>query len=547
MLEMIIKRKWYLQRHLDAPWLKERENYLEIMAQKGIVRSSLLSTVDYLLLIVNMLQMRDGQPRKITVQEIKDAAELWSDTIKNHPMKRRHSPSSVAKFMNVAFSWLYHIGMLDDLYCDSSLILNRLFERKHHRLRYLTYPLLDERSSHLEKWESMGASVGTLRQIASYHLHAIDLLHLENGNIVTEDELRSAAGTWAGLEKSSLKSSDGKYARKHFLSHVRDWLISLNQYVHPVDVFPLKEHVMEYLHWLKNEKGYSQSTVDGRYSMLKGLMKSVSPACMASITPQMLDTYLQKRRTEDGCCRRTISGTCSVLRNFFKYGQMKGWNSTSLVLSLKAPRTYKNEDIPSFVPWDVVQEILEERRAGKGTVVRDYAMLLLLSVYGMRCSEVTGMKIKDIDWRKEQIYLRRAKGCKPQTIPLLPAVGDAIIRYIKEVRFNDVRCEYLFIGRRAPHKKLSNGNVYRMVSDALKAHGVQLRHYGPHSLRHGRATQLINTGHSLKEIADIHLQQGRTEEAVWRCDNLSEEPKQDTTGVYADDTQGDLLPRSADT
>jgi len=232
-------------------------------------------------------------------------------------------------------------------------------------------------------------------------------------------------------------------------------------------------------------------------------MKSISPITMESITPQMLDSYLLRRGTEEGCCRRTISGTCSVLRDFFRYGQMKGWNSASLALSLKAPRTYKNEDIPSFVSWDVVQEILEERRDGKGTVVRDYAMLLLLSVYGMRCSEVTGMKLKDIDWRKEQIFLRRAKGCKPQILPLLRIVGDAIIRYIKEVRFNDVRCEYLFVGRRTPHGKLSNVNVYRMVSNALKAHGVQLRHYGPHSLRHGRATQLINTGYSLKEIADI--------------------------------------------
>ncbi len=503
MLEMIIKRKWYLQKHLDAPLLEERESYLEIMAQKGIVRSSLLSMADYLLLIVNMLSMTDEQPRKITIQEIRDAAEQWSKTIKNHPMKRQHSPFSVAKFMNIAFSWLSHIGMLDDLYCDSSLILNRLFERKHHKLRYLTYPLLDERSSHLEKWELMGASVGTLREIAAYQLHAIDLLHVENGNMVTEDELRSAAVTWARLEKSGLKSSDGMYARKRFLSHVRDWLVSMNQYAHSVDAFPLKEHVMEYLHWLKDEKGYSQNTVDGRYSMLKGLMKSISPACMESITPQELDSYLLKRGTEEGCCRRTISGTCSVLRDFFRYGQMKGWNSASLALSLKAPRIYKNEDIPSFVPWDVVQEILEERRGGKGTVVRDYAILLLLSVYGMRCSEVTGMKIKDIDWRKEQIYLRRAKGCRPQIMPLLKTVGDAIIRYVREVRFNDVRCEYLFIGRRAPYGKLTNSAVYRMVRDALKAHGVQLRHYGPHSLRHGRATQLINTGYSLKEIADI--------------------------------------------
>ena len=134
----------------------------------------------------------------------------------------------------------------------------------------------------------------------------------------------------------------------------------------------------------------------------------------------------------------------------------------------------------------------------------------------MRCSEITGLKIKDIDWRKERIYLRRAKGCSPQVMPLLPAVGDAVIRYIKEIRHNNSGSEYLFIRRKAPYGQLSNAAVYRMVSEALKTHGVQLRHYGPHSLRHARATQLINTGCSLKEIADIlgHM-------------------RLDTTGIYA--------------
>ena len=410
MLEMIIRRKWYLQKHLEAPLLKEREEYLEIMKQRGIIRTSLLSQADYLLVIMKMLRMEDGQQRKITIPEIKDAAEEWSRTVKNHPMKREHSPSSVAKFMDIAFKWLSHIGMLDDLYYDSRLILNRLFERKYHKLRYLTYPLLEERAAHLESWEKSGAAVQTLRQIAAYQLHAIDLLHVENGKMITEADLCAAADVWAMSDKSGTNSPDGKFARKRFLSHVRDWLIGMGQYAHPEDVFPLKDYVMEYLHWLKDGKGYSQNTVDGRYSMLKTMMTAMSPASMGSITPQMLDAFLQKRGTEDGCCRRTISGTCSVLRDFFRYGQMKGWNTPSLVLSLKAPRTYKNEDVPSFVPWDVVRKILDERKDGVGTAVRDYAVLLLLSVYGMRCSEVTGMKLKDIDWRKDQIYLRRAKG-----------------------------------------------------------------------------------------------------------------------------------------
>ena len=39
MLEYIIRRKWYLQKHLDAPLLKEREEYLTLMYKKGLSHS----------------------------------------------------------------------------------------------------------------------------------------------------------------------------------------------------------------------------------------------------------------------------------------------------------------------------------------------------------------------------------------------------------------------------------------------------------------------------------------------------------------------------
>ena len=47
MLETIIRRKWYLQKHLDAPLLKERENYLAFMAEKrNYSHNYLLSLAD---------------------------------------------------------------------------------------------------------------------------------------------------------------------------------------------------------------------------------------------------------------------------------------------------------------------------------------------------------------------------------------------------------------------------------------------------------------------------------------------------------------------
>ena len=57
MLETIVRRKWYLQKHLEAPLLKEREDFLETMMRRGMARSSLLCFADYLLVIVKMLSM----------------------------------------------------------------------------------------------------------------------------------------------------------------------------------------------------------------------------------------------------------------------------------------------------------------------------------------------------------------------------------------------------------------------------------------------------------------------------------------------------------
>ena len=58
---------------------------------------------------------------------------------------------------------------------------------------------------------------------------------------------------------------------------------------------------------------------------------------------------------------------------------------------------------------------------------------MLLSIYGMRCSEVKKLRLEDIDWRNELLYVRRAKKAKPQIFPLcLKQVGNAILNYITE-------------------------------------------------------------------------------------------------------------------
>ena len=505
MLETIIRRKWYLKKHLDAPLLKERESYLAFMAEKrNYSHNYLLSLADYLLLIVTSLNLEDGCFGQISISSIRDAAITWSKTKKNHPMKRKeNTPSSIAKYMDAAFSWLAYVGRLDGIYTDNALILNRLFTRKYHKLRYLTYPLLKERAEYLQMWEDKGAAIIPLRSIAAYQLHLIDYLHVQDGHMVNIEDIRKSAESWMTVQKPGIKDASGEYARRRFVSYTTCWLSYMGQFIHEDGAFPFKGFVMEYLDWLKQCKGYSPRTIESRYSKLKTMMQTLKVDSLEDITPSILDNYICKRHDEDGCNRRTIAATVTILRGFFKYAEEKGLCNPGLVYSLKAPRVYAHENLPSFVPYNIVQQILQSKKDTAGIGVRDYAILLLLSVYGLRCSEVTNMKLKDIDWRNETLYLRRAKNCRPQVLPLLPIVGNAIVRYIKEVRFNKSKKEYLFLCKRAPHEQLSTSTIYNLVKKELKDKGLELRHYGPHSLRHTCATHLINTGHSLKEIADL--------------------------------------------
>ena len=59
MLNQVIKRAYYLNKHLEAPLLKERQDYLQHCASKGLSRQTLKSIADYLLRIVQFLHLEN--------------------------------------------------------------------------------------------------------------------------------------------------------------------------------------------------------------------------------------------------------------------------------------------------------------------------------------------------------------------------------------------------------------------------------------------------------------------------------------------------------
>jgi integrase len=122
---------------------------------------------------------------------------------------------------------------------------------------------------------------------------------------------------------------------------------------------------------------------------------------------------------------------------------------------------------------------------------------------------VAGLCLEDLNWESEVISISRSKPRRAHEYPLVNQAGEAILRYLQQIRPRCAQRE-IFLTLKAPFRRLSQGALYRLVSTRLDALGIQVPRRGPHCLRHACAGRLVAEGFSLKEIGD-HLGHRSTE------------------------------------
>ena len=199
MLHQVIRRAYYLKKHLEAPLLKEREEYLEYLAGEGLYRETLKITAEYLLRIVELLHLEEE--RLVSMEEIEKAADTWARSKHHHPLKKRFSKSGGKRYILLSIDWLKRMNRLKTLPEDLIPLFIRLFERRHARKRHASAPLLQERLLYLQYWDNLKAKNGTLRRMAQYQLLIMDLLRFHIVRNISIREIEKAAEKWATNEK----------------------------------------------------------------------------------------------------------------------------------------------------------------------------------------------------------------------------------------------------------------------------------------------------------------------------------------------------------
>jgi len=261
----------------------------------------------------------------------------------------------------------------------------------------------------------------------------------------------------------------------------------------------------EYNSWMKDMRRLSESTRSSRCAealrFLQWLGERSRSEHLASIAVADIDAYVKWRASS--LQRRALQSATQHLRSFLRQLHGSG-RMPDLASAVVSPRVYALEGIPSALRAEEIDKVLRCTRQDRRPIgLRDYAMLLLLSTYGLRGGEVVSLRLQDIEWAHDRLQIRHSKTGAHSELPLLRAPGQAILAYLRRGR-PKTNCREVFICAKAPYRAFRTGTLYAALQERIRAAGVTPQgKRGTHTFRHARAVSLLERGTSLKVIGDV--------------------------------------------
>lgn len=264
----------------------------------------------------------------------------------------------------------------------------------------------------------------------------------------------------------------------------------------------------DFIQYLHNVRGYSDNTLVAYETDVRDFLAfytdysgvSPTPYDLASIDTLAFRAFLASRQRR-GLSHKSTSRALSSLRGFYKFlAQNYGIKNDAirLISSPKVPRKLSK----AIDPIDVenMQDAIRVIDAhNPWLAARDWALVVMLFGCGLRISECLRLSNHDIHNRPEILRIV-GKGNKERIVPVLPAVWDAVDKYIAVRPFSNNDRDAVFCSVRGLPM---SARMAEKVVENLR-HYLQLPDYvTPHALRHTFATALLAGGADLRSLQEL--------------------------------------------
>ena len=263
----------------------------------------------------------------------------------------------------------------------------------------------------------------------------------------------------------------------------------------------LTNNIQKFINYLDNEKRYPNTTIksyskdlDNYYAFI--MLKKIN---YKTITKDEIRSYL-KYLDELKYSKSTISRILSTLRHFYSYLMTINIIKVNQFKLIRNPK--KEKKLPNFLQSDELDKIFDSINLDTALGIRNRLIIELLYATGLRVSEITNLKLNDIDISNQEIKVY-GKGGKERIVFFGEYAKKYLKLYLDNARnelLNGNNSNYLLINHNGG--KLTSRGV-ELIIDKVQNEAALKHNISPHVLRHTFATDMLNNGADLKSVQEL--------------------------------------------
>ena len=272
----------------------------------------------------------------------------------------------------------------------------------------------------------------------------------------------------------------------------------------------LRSPVVEaFLHYVRVEKGLAAQTLSAYASdlshfeaWLRQRAFSLRQCRRVDLQEYLLSLYSDG---ETGLGARSVARHLVTLRGLFRYLRLDRVRDDDPSEGLESPRSLK--PLPRYLSSEEVERVLAAplaaQQPGPGAralQLRDHAVLELLYASGLRISELTALRVTDLDLERG-VMRCRGKGDKERLVPVGRSALSAVRGYLQRgrPRLAAAHPQTPFLFPAPDGGALTRQALWKRVVHYGRVAAVRCR-LTPHQLRHSFATHLLERGADLRSV-----------------------------------------------
>jgi site-specific recombinase XerD len=258
--------------------------------------------------------------------------------------------------------------------------------------------------------------------------------------------------------------------------------------------------VAEYLHFVKEHKGLAENSlvqIELFVRRLDQFLHAHQVSDWRHLQVQHLDRFVRQEAAHNS---GRIQRIHKILRGLLRYLFSLGYLERDWAAALRSPPHYRLARTPrALAPAQVLRMLTSiDRRAPGGK--RDFAILLLAASLGVRASEIAGLRLEDLDWKRGVARFIQLKNRHVLHLPLSWSLVKALADYLKNERPRPSPYRHVFLGQTAPRRPLSPRTVSILIARRMRQASITA---SGHQLRHAFARELLRRGTPFSTLQEL--------------------------------------------